>query len=426
MTQAVRNRWRAGRNSATRSDVTFVRQPASNLQRSVLYFGSPFVIGGYTGPTGAALCGYVVHVPTMTVSWASRNEIDWPVRDPSLQFEQVHTGLQTNSGSSNIADSFTCTQRHARGPFTRRSKPNSDMVSQYFQEDETATCTRSTMVRVRQRRVGFLQQDARLQLYTSSGGEKKTPATLELAQTRGAKAASDFRSLFALVDATQAPTPDDFTRRMESVMDVEEFLRVIAFEHVVGNWDSFGYQRGKNMSAYKPRRGKWSLLTWDIDFVLSAQGDPPDSSPFWTIDPTVSQLMYHPPFQRVYFRASMTPPTGRCSRRGSGRCWPPITPRSKTTASLPTLRFWQQLFNRAHAITQAAIGPCQQPFALSGTNTDDYHVSERVSLGGLRASASQGYNGKRRALPDHLARCDPLADAHSARGGGKSAHDRGR
>ncbi len=250
------------------------------------------MIGGYTGPTGAALCGYVVHVPTMTVSCASRNETRlagarsvapvrasayWIADELGINNHRRFVYLYSTACARTVYENAQSPIRTWCPNTSRRMKRRPVQDRRWFEFDNGAS--------------GFSNTDARLQFYTSSGGEKKTARYVGTGANARCKVGCDYRSLFALVDATQAPTPDDFTRRMESVMDVEEFLRVIAFEHVVGNWDSFGYQRGKNMSAYKPRRGKWSLLTWDIDFVLSAQGDPPDSSPFWTIDPTVSQLM---------------------------------------------------------------------------------------------------------------------------------------
>jgi hypothetical protein len=36
-------------------------------------------------------------------------------------------------------------------------------------------------------------------------------------------------------------------------------MKAIAFRHVLQDWDSFGYARGKNMSAFKPDGGKWEL-----------------------------------------------------------------------------------------------------------------------------------------------------------------------
>jgi hypothetical protein len=74
-------------------------------------------------------------------------------------------------------------------------------------------------------------------------------------------------------------------------------------EHAVGNWDAYGYNRGKNMYAYKPANGKWMLLPWDIDFVLGSGSDGATSDVFGCNDPVISRMYGHPPFLRAYWRA---------------------------------------------------------------------------------------------------------------------------
>ncbi|MHC1763668.1 MAG: lamin tail domain-containing protein [Verrucomicrobiia bacterium] len=310
MTQATRSRWTSREKlSNAPLDVTFVYGNQRAIYNAGSYYaGSPFVSGGYTGPTGA-LCGYVVHVPEDDrFLGATEMKLDWPVRDSSLQYEQVAYW---------IADELRIPSNHRRFIYLfvnglRRAtlyedaqQPNSDMVAQYFPEDDDGDLYKiDDWFEFDNSASGFVNTDATLANFTTAGGEKKVARYRWNWRKRAVKeSASDYRSLFALVDATQDPSFDGFTRKVESNLDVEEFLRIIAFEHIVGNWDSFGYGRGKNMSAYRPKRGKWSLITWDIDFVLSAQGDPPESYLFGTIDPAVSRMMFHPPFQRVYFRA---------------------------------------------------------------------------------------------------------------------------
>lgn len=46
---------------------------------------------------------------------------------------------------------------------------------------------------------------------------------------------------------------------MDALIDVDEWIRIIAAEHFVGNWDSFGYSDGSNMYFYRPLEGKWHL-----------------------------------------------------------------------------------------------------------------------------------------------------------------------
>jgi len=69
-----------------------------------------------------------------------------------------------------------------------------------------------------------------------------------------------------------------YKNAVSSVMDVEEVLKEIAVRHIVGDWDSWGYNRGKNNLLYRrPSDGRFVLIPWDIDFVLGS-GDGPTSS----------------------------------------------------------------------------------------------------------------------------------------------------
>lgn len=57
------------------------------------------------------------------------------------------------------------------------------------------------------------------------------------------------------------------------------------------------------MFAYKPTRGKWGLLLWDIDFDLaSPDGDAPGTDLFATNEPMIQRLYTNPLFRRIYLR----------------------------------------------------------------------------------------------------------------------------
>ncbi|NQT84487.1 CotH kinase family protein, partial [bacterium] len=67
---------------------------------------------------------------------------------------------------------------------------------------------------------------------------------------------------------------DKYVGAMTSIMDVEEVLKEIAVRHIVGDWDSWGYNRGKNNLIYqRPSDGRFVLIPWDIDFVLGSGHD---------------------------------------------------------------------------------------------------------------------------------------------------------
>jgi hypothetical protein len=104
-------------------------------------------------------------------------------------------------------------------------------------------------------------------------------------------------------------TPSSSTRyesNVESVIHPEYMARVLAIRHAVGDWDSYGYRRGKNNYFYYALpEGKWYLLPWDIDFALGS-GDGTNTSLFSVNGgqfPEVDQFINHPKYQRMYLQA---------------------------------------------------------------------------------------------------------------------------
>ncbi|MHC4329041.1 MAG: lamin tail domain-containing protein [Planctomycetota bacterium] len=93
---------------------------------------------------------------------------------------------------------------------------------------------------------------------------------------------------------------------IESVLHPEHFARVLAIRHAVGDWDSYGYQRGKNNYFYYALpEGKWYLLPWDIDFTLGS-GNGPNTNLFSISAgefPEVNQFLNHPKYRQMYLQA---------------------------------------------------------------------------------------------------------------------------
>jgi hypothetical protein len=97
-----------------------------------------------------------------------------------------------------------------------------------------------------------------------------------------------------------------YESNVESVVHPEYLARVLAVRHAVGDWDSYGYRRGKNNSFYYALpEGKWYLLPWDIDFTLGA-GDGANTDLFSMVTgqfPEVNQFLHYPKYQRMYMQA---------------------------------------------------------------------------------------------------------------------------
>jgi hypothetical protein len=64
------------------------------------------------------------------------------------------------------------------------------------------------------------------------------------------------------------PGTDPYTEAVEALVDVEQWLRVFATRHVVGDWDGYGYNRGKNQFAYKGNIERWKMHVVGPGFLV--------------------------------------------------------------------------------------------------------------------------------------------------------------
>jgi hypothetical protein len=97
-----------------------------------------------------------------------------------------------------------------------------------------------------------------------------------------------------------------YEQTIESFIHPEHFARMLALRHAVGDWDSYGYNRGKNNYFYYALpEGKWYLLPWDIDFALGS-GNGPTTNVF-TVNsgqfPEVYRFMNYPKYKQMYLQA---------------------------------------------------------------------------------------------------------------------------
>lgn len=191
-------------------------------------------------------------------------------------------------------------------------QPNGDFLDEYFPNDREGKLFKiEDWFEFDDAGSGFQVQTARLLNYTTTGGAKKTARYRYNFRPRAVRGSpNDFSDLLLLVDAVSAPSPEPYTSAVLNLADIEEWMRVFALQHAVGNWDSYGYRRGKNCYAYKPTRGRWQLLLWDMELALGKQSDGPTHSLFDLgssgaadqYEPTIAAMYSHPPFVRAFWR----------------------------------------------------------------------------------------------------------------------------
>ena len=97
-----------------------------------------------------------------------------------------------------------------------------------------------------------------------------------------------------------------YEEAIESVIHPEHFATVLAIRHAVGDWDSYGYNRGKNnYFYYASKEGKWYLLPWDIDFTLGSGSNA--TSSLFSVNagqfPEVQQFFNYPKYREMYLYA---------------------------------------------------------------------------------------------------------------------------
>lgn len=288
ITRATETRWndRARLHNGD-LDATFVYGGTRAVYGlGTLYSGSPFVSPGYNGPSGTTLCGYVLHFPEDEPLLGEQDfVIDWPIRDDTRQLEQRAYEFAGEIGLPYLHRRFIhfYVNSAKRGPvYEDTQQPGSAYLRNWSPGDDDGSLHKMEgLVRV------HLRRRTRVQRGRPPGGlpplrrfQEHRPLPLELPAPCHPGFRPQLTDLFRLVHAAvQPPFLLEYQRDLEREMDIAEWAGVFALEHAVGNWDSFGYNRGKNMYAYRPQRGPWRLYMWDISFVMSAGGDSPATGP---------------------------------------------------------------------------------------------------------------------------------------------------
>ena len=79
------------------------------------------------------------------------------------------------------------------------------------------------------------------------------------------RAKDDFASIARLAQAIHNKTGDDLFAASNEVMDVDKWMRHYANQAYLGNWDTYGFGRPKNLRMYVRPDGKFVPLFWDCD-----------------------------------------------------------------------------------------------------------------------------------------------------------------
>ncbi len=116
----------------------------------------------------------------------------------------------------------------------------------------------------------------------------------------------NWQHLFDFAVAMNTPASSvGYEQIIEAKIDPRHFAKVLAVRHAVGDWDSYGYTRGKNNGFYYALpEGKWYLLPWDIDFTLgSGRGATGNLFEVGGQFPEVTAFLNYPKYKQMYYDA---------------------------------------------------------------------------------------------------------------------------
>jgi hypothetical protein len=322
MTQATLNEW-TSRNKLdnTPLDVTFVYGNSRIIYNAgALYAGSPFLSPQYSSPIGSG-CGYTVELPKDEEFLGTTSlTLDFPNSRWFTDNTEIHQGEQMAFWMAEqigiqyvyrrFINLYVNGQRRLK-IYEDCMQPGSESLREWYPNDAEGDFYKSDD--------GFEFNDAAtdfsrdngdigasLENFLTTGGVKKIARYRWHWKKRAVQGSvNDYTSLLQLVDAMNISDSNTYTTQVEALVDVDQWMRAFAIEHVVGNWDSYGYRRGKNMYAYKPQNGKWEMVMWDIDIVFQDSGlaiYAPDNGSFLN-EPVLRRMYKHPPFARAYYRA---------------------------------------------------------------------------------------------------------------------------
>jgi hypothetical protein len=314
------NYWTAReRNSNEGIDCTFVygegRRVVYNAE--TLYSGSPWHTANapYTGPLGNT-CDYEVNFPnddlllgTASFVLNGQNPVYSVTFNQDISCQAEHTaywfGRKLGLGVNHKRHVFVTLNGQPRGMvYFDHQQPNSEIIQEYYPNDPNGRLHKiEDWFEFDDQGDGFSIITCTLENFVV-GGQKRTERYRFTWRPRGGTDPNDFADLFTAVDAANAASPEPYTSATFGEIDIPNWMRVLALEHMVGDWDSYGYERGKNMFAYKPTQDKWKLVLWDVELVLGKDSRGPTDGLFNNgAEPIVTRMYNHPPFVREFWRA---------------------------------------------------------------------------------------------------------------------------
>lgn len=322
ITQTNATRWSQLSDLSNEShDLTFVTGNRVIYDAQGRYAGSPYH-QGFDTPYGN-LCHYKLTFPDDDVflGATSFNKLHQPGNgagdDASLQREQLANTFLRALGVPWLNRRYVAVyvNGNRRGVLMEDAQtPDSDVVKEHFPNDKDGWLYKMqpwfefgpapTSISTPFNNCSWCN----LMPYTTTGGLKKVARyRYNFLVRRTPDSANDFTNVFSLVDAASSYGTPGYVVNLQSLADMENWMRVFAANHAAGNWDAFGCQNAQNLYGYVGALGtKYSLLMFDFNIVLGNSGSWSPGQNLFTVnaeDPNTGNMFNEPTLRRMYWRA---------------------------------------------------------------------------------------------------------------------------
>ena len=280
-----------------------------------MYSASPFHTPAYDGPLGSFACDYEVNFHPGEQFLGSEPFV-LNAEDDTNDFWYDYT-TQNDMTVMLVARKLGQQYNHRRHVhmvlngqergkiYLDTQQPNSEMLDEYYPDD-----SQEELHKIEswfEFADDFQNQGsvyARLTAVENSEGELDPKWYRWQWRPRATSNPHNWFNLSNLIAAVNDSTAPDWEQRVDTWMNVSDFFRPIVAHHICGNWDSYAYERGKNMYAFKPDGKGWKLLMWDAELSF-AQGRAATADNLYTsTDSSLFNMMQSiPAIHREYLAA---------------------------------------------------------------------------------------------------------------------------
>ena len=311
VTEATRADWDSDHNYSNEPrDATVIYSGVRAIYNAGVRFrGSSFIRRGYGNPeTADASYAFKVSKDDRLLG-ADGFNLDRLERDSSYQSERTSFWIGDKLGVPFSYQRYLhvyINEFHKGTIYSDSHYPNRGYISSWFPDDNEGDLFEIDDWFEYDDSLNFSSVNATIADFTTTGGAKKQARYRWNWEKKPAMAADDgYEGIFAVADAMNLPLGRLYDARVNALIDIEQWMRTMGTRRIVGDWDGYGYNRGKNTYTYKPVRAPWNLLLWDLDFSLGAGSRAATHGLFDQINDAVlrDRFFVHPRSRRAYWRA---------------------------------------------------------------------------------------------------------------------------